>query len=410
MHLTYDEFDVLFKDKDIQGYINKLSQKYKDKKVLLYGAGVFAEYILDKFDFTQFDIIGISDSKFFNQKGEFKNVKKVSPKEIINLNPDVIIATVHDFISIKNVFKSQYPEITKIPIEHVLDKNSYSSQEYWTIHNVTYHYEFKTIEDSLDYFWWRTLQYIPLIELLPVNKASEKVVLDYGCGPGNDLVGFTTYSTPKRLIGMDVSITSLKEAENRLKLHNANVEFIHINEKDETLPLEDSSIDIINCSGVLHHIIEPIKVLKEFKRVLKDDGYAQVMVYNYDCIFTHLYIAYMIMILENKYKNLTKKQIYAKLSDGYEDPNGPECPKADCYKPEEFIEIVKKANLNCEFTGSTISSLEMNWLNKRFDALLNPKLDTESRQFLHDLTFNNRGLPLYKGSVAGLGGCYKITK
>jgi len=259
MHLTYDEFDVLFKDKDIQGYINKLSQKYKDKKVLLYGAGVFAEYILDKFDFTQFDIIGISDSKFFNQKGEFKNVKKVSPKEIINLNPDVIIATVHDFISIKNVFKSQYPEITKIPIEHVLDKNSYSSQEYWTIHNVTYHYEFKTIEDSLDYFWWRTLQYIPLIELLPVNKASEKVVLDYGCGPGNDLVGFTTYSTPKRLIGMDVSITSLKEAENRLKLHNANVEFIHINEKDETLPLEDSSIDIINCSEVFTILLNQLK-------------------------------------------------------------------------------------------------------------------------------------------------------
>ena len=31
---------------------------------------------------------------------------------------------------------------------------------------------------------------------MPVNQADGLVVLDYGCGPGNDLVGFGHFSNP----------------------------------------------------------------------------------------------------------------------------------------------------------------------------------------------------------------------
>lgn len=31
------------------------------------------------------------------------------------------------------------------------------------------------------------------------------VILDYGCGPGNDIAGFITQSKAKKIIGMDVS-------------------------------------------------------------------------------------------------------------------------------------------------------------------------------------------------------------
>ena len=66
---------------------------------------------------------------------------------------------------------------------------------------------------------------------MPVDEADDLVVVDYGCGPGNDLVGFSEFSKTKKLIGVDVSKTALKVAETRLKLHHKKVELIEIGGK-----------------------------------------------------------------------------------------------------------------------------------------------------------------------------------
>ena len=46
-----------------------------------------------------------------------------------------------------------------------------------------------------------------------------KTVLDYGCGPGNDLVYFSVLTPAAKIIGMDVSQKALNIAKKRLKLH-----------------------------------------------------------------------------------------------------------------------------------------------------------------------------------------------
>jgi len=38
------------------------------------------------------------------------------------------------------------------------------------------------------------------------------------------------------------------------------------------LPFEDKTFDAINCSAVLEHLFYPLELLKDMKRVLKDDG------------------------------------------------------------------------------------------------------------------------------------------
>ena len=122
------------------------------------------------------------------------------------------------------------------------------------------------------------------------NQADDKVVLDYGCGPGNDLVGFSIHSKPKRLIGVDVSTSSLAEARKRVALHNApNVEFVHLDNPMGPLPFPDASIDIVHCAGVLMVLPDVQATLREFRRIVKPDGYSQIMVYNYDSIWMHLY-------------------------------------------------------------------------------------------------------------------------
>ncbi len=63
---------------------------------------------------------------------------------------------------------------------------------YWTDYNVTLHQDFRSIEESLTYLRWRNDQYFGYAALMPVNNQDGRVVLDFGCGPGHDVVGFST--------------------------------------------------------------------------------------------------------------------------------------------------------------------------------------------------------------------------
>ena len=280
--------------------------------------------------------------------------------------------------------------------------------DYWTKHRVTKGIKetFKSAAESEEFFYWRSLQYLGYLELMPVNQATDKVVLDYGCGPGHDSAGFLMCSKPKRLVCADVSPTSLAIAKERVQLHEAkSVEFVQIDESNGTLPFEDNTFDIIHCSGVLHHIKEHKKVIQEFKRIMKPAGYAQIMVYNYNSLFMHLYVNYSLRILEGRFKGLGNREAFAVSTDG------PGCPIADCYTPDEYMSFIQGVEgLQCEFTGSAISAKEMNFLPLRYDALKDIRLSRESREFLYSLTFNDRGLPLYNGAVAGGNACYRVTK
>ena len=41
---------------------------------------------------------------------------------------------------------------------------------------------------------------------------------------------------------------------------------------EKKLPIKDKSYDFVVCSEVLEHVVYPRKTIKEFKRILKDDG------------------------------------------------------------------------------------------------------------------------------------------
>jgi len=116
--------------------------------------------------------------------------------------------------------------ITKEKIKHFLRKlysirySNVSSAKYWTSHNITFHYEFKNKEDSLHYMRWRFNHYPNYEKLMPCSGFDDKIILDYGCGPGHDIVGFIEYSKPRKIIAMDVSPTSLMETQKRVSLHN----------------------------------------------------------------------------------------------------------------------------------------------------------------------------------------------
>jgi ubiquinone/menaquinone biosynthesis C-methylase UbiE len=278
------------------------------------------------------------------------------------------------------------------------------SREYWTDHNVTLHKIFETSEESLDYFHWRNDQYIDYIKLLPVAGHDDEVIVDYGCGPGHDLVGFLLDSKPSLVHGIDVSSSSLAEARARLRVHGLECRLQQIPETDPTIPLETNSVDYVHCSGVLMVLPSPGRTLAEFLRVLKPGGYARLMVYNYDSLWLHLYVAHILPTTDERYQGLTLEEAFQRSTDGFE------CPISQCWTIEQMLTMGQAVGFETKHLGNAVSLFEMSLLPQRFAPLMNAAFRKESRDFLSTLTFDNRGVPYNNGNVAGIDGCYEFRK
>lgn len=280
---------------------------------------------------------------------------------------------------------------------------SSETAEYWTEHNVTLHHGFSDAIESLEYFHWRNAQYFGYIELMPVSGQDGKAVLDFGCGPGHDLVGFGVYSRPQRLVGLDLSAKSLSEASHRLKLHGINAELAPLMPDATDLPFPDASFDHIHSSGVLHHTPDPVRILKEMRRILRPGGTINIMVYNRDSVWMHLYVAYVRTIVEGLYPGLNPEEQFKHSTDGED------CPISKCYRPQDWIELCETAGLKASYSGAAISMHEASLLPQRFAAIQNRALAPESRDFLLELVFDEYGYPLYRGHYAGVDACFRAV-
>ena len=180
---------------------------------------------------------------------------------------------------------------------------------------------------------------------MPVGAQDGKIVLDFGCGPGHDLVGFATASRPARLIGIDVSPSSIAEARERLSLHQAVCEFIQLDPRSTQLPLAGASVDYVHSSGVLHHLPDASPLLREFRRVLRPSGSARIMIYNHDSVWMHLFVAYMKRIVEKAHADLTLEQAFGRTTDGED------CPIAHVFHSSRVHRPCSSGRLRCGVHG-----------------------------------------------------------
>ncbi len=99
----------------------------------------------------------------------------------------------------------------------------------------------------------------PKVEIIAslIGMNEKTTVLDVGCGNGF----FTHYFTQKttHVTGMDLS-------QYMLGL-NAHTQLVR--GRAEELPFKDKSFDLVFCSNLLHHVENPVDVVKEMVRVSK---------------------------------------------------------------------------------------------------------------------------------------------
>ena len=235
-----------------------------------------------------------------------------------------------------------------------------------------------------------------------------EVVLDYGCGPGNDVVGFLLWSNARKVIGIDVSDKALERARHRLALHHVDpsrVELLRITDATGKIPLPDATVDWLLCGGVLHHTSHPHEIVSEFYRVMKPGADGALMLYNRDSIWYHLWIAYAQMIVNGAYPGLTVDQAFTRSTDG------PDCPVSDAWAPERVLDMISASGLEGTFSGGYLNAEELEWLREYGDGARGDKrLAPEHRQFVSELEVDDQGYPTWHGKHAGIGGVYTIRK
>lgn len=98
-------------------------------------------------------------------------------------------------------------------------------------------------------------------------------ILDAGCGFGGTLICLAKNFPNAECIGVDLSEPLLEIAN--LEAAEANVlDRVEFQKADvHTLPSPDNHFDVVLNINMLHLVADPVKMLNELERVLRDDGH-----------------------------------------------------------------------------------------------------------------------------------------
>lgn len=281
-------------------------------------------------------------------------------------------------------------------------------ERYWNRHTVN-SVRFKSAADSVAYLEWRFREYPKFRELMDLWGSHDgETILDYGCGPGDDVTGFLLNTGCRTVIGADISDKALGLTASRLALHQIDpqrYQLRQISDAEPALPLPDESVDYVHCGGVIHHTTAPERVLRELARTLAPEGRGRIMVYNRDSIWFHLYTAYERRILNGLFAGLGADEAFARNTDG------PQCPTSRAFRHPEFCELARAAGFEIEFLGGYFAELELDlWRTLGPQAIGDRRLGDEHRAFLLELEEDAEGYPRLGGHYAGVGGVYAVRK
>lgn len=99
-----------------------------------------------------------------------------------------------------------------------------------------------------------------------IKKLKYKKILDVGCGTGEILNRIA--DNKENYYGIDLSDKMIDIAKSKNNSINVN----YLVGDSEFLPFPDSTFDVVFCVESFHHYPNPEAVIKEFYRVLADNG------------------------------------------------------------------------------------------------------------------------------------------
>ncbi len=98
-----------------------------------------------------------------------------------------------------------------------------------------------------------------------INLTRKSLVLDVGCGTGNNTLLFSE-ATPARIIGLDISFGMLEKAHEKTK------RVPMVQSPADVLPFSTETFHFVFMTEVIHHLPSPQIAIEEIFRVLRSEG------------------------------------------------------------------------------------------------------------------------------------------
>ena len=124
---------------------------------------------------------------------------------------------------------------------------------------------------------------IKLLNLKLINPSISEVIapeiLIAGCGTGQQVFGTIGRFNNCKILAVDLSLSSLAYAKRKTKEYGvSNVQYMQADILD--LGMLDRKFDLIECTGVLHHMEDPMKGWKTLADLLRSGGIMKIALYS----------------------------------------------------------------------------------------------------------------------------------
>ena len=184
-----------------------------------------------------------------------------------------------------------------------------------------------------------------ILDFADFKSFKNKSVLEIGVGMGSDHYFYAKEGA--KLTGIDLTQRAIELTKSRLQEFNLSSS-LSVDDA-ENLKFDSNSFDLVYSWGVIHHSPNTKKCTSEIHRVLKDDGLAKIMIYNYwSLVGLMLWIRYALFALR-PFRSLS--YIYS---------NFLESPGTKAYTKKQARELFKDfktVSINIELThGDLLSS------------------------------------------------------
>lgn len=145
--------------------------------------------------------------------------------------------------------------------------------------NVPADWYVRSIRENVFQRYWHTRRFEEIRKLVPPTAGR---ILDIGSADGTFTKIILDKSNAAKIIGVDVLPKSISYAKRRF-VRSKRMSFRTADA--HKLPFVDKSFDAVFCLETLEHVEDPEKVISEMYRVLKDDGYAVILVPSENFLF-----------------------------------------------------------------------------------------------------------------------------
>jgi ubiquinone/menaquinone biosynthesis C-methylase UbiE len=111
-----------------------------------------------------------------------------------------------------------------------------------------------------------------VVHLLPRAEHLSGRALDIGCGPAQIPIKLLQRLHGARMVVLDGSPNMIRVAKENARRAGVADRMRFVLGDGKSLPFANSSFSMITCNSMLHHVREPLSLLKEMRRVAASDA------------------------------------------------------------------------------------------------------------------------------------------